>query len=605
MASGGTMSKSSQFENKVKKIEDIFRSFILKDSKKRILDALSQFEEQTGPLAKDPLLSPVLKWYRNLFLQKACYFPRSEQLLDETLSAFENKTEPLYLRWKLKTFLSLGYVHEAQCNYFDAESYLKDALEIALTEPSLSKFLGEIYSLLSKTNLSLQRYGQAKRYTALEKKVSHENYKANPSDDDAAMIYAYALINFSRTNRLIGFVDQKIQSSLEEAIEIFQRLSNEKGLLKARLEMSEFEFAMNIVASTLTNTLSLESALKRKKMQKERMQAGLLIAKIYKKILDYELAEKKISDIILLAKKHQMASEQIMADALFELGSVYSAMNELPQALKFYRHSAKIGMVLGRKSIILRSFNASWVIDRYKANELLVSDLVYGDAEFVRNRVERKISPFKESRTKVKLFASTMFVDIVNFSSMMLKSDENLTVKMVDELIDRMYLIIYQHGGYIDKFLGDGFMAIFEHGKNIQQKTAFNTIKSAVDILRALKHKNYKLKKNYGVDENINVRIGISTGEIYALLLGNYIKTEFTYLGNSVNLASKLESRAASHYMLIDENTNLLLNNLIRSTPEPVDIPGLGKTNAYKVIQLARTSERLFDRKRKSSNGKA
>jgi len=280
MRSGGAMSKSSQFENKVKKIEHIFQSFDLKGSKKRALDALSQFEQQTAPLAKDPLLSPVLKWFRNLFLQKACYFPRSEQLLDETLSAFENRTEPVYLRWKLKTFLSLGYVHMAQCNYFDAESYLKDALEIALTEPSLTKFLGEIYSLLSKANLSLQRYGQAKRYTALEKEVSQENYKTNPSDDNAAMIYAHALINFSRTNRLIGFVDQGIQSNIEEAIEIFTRLNKEKGLLQARLEMCEFEFAMNIAGPTLKNTLSLEPILKRKKMQKERMQAGLLIAKM-------------------------------------------------------------------------------------------------------------------------------------------------------------------------------------------------------------------------------------------------------------------------------------------------------------------------------------
>lgn len=105
--------------------------------------------------------------------------------------------------------------------------------------------------------------------------------------------------------------------------------------------------------------------------------------------------------------------------------------------------------------------------------------------------------------------------------------------------------------------------------------------------------------------ENINVRIGISTGEIYALLLGNYIKTEFTYLGNSVNLASKLESQAASHYMLIDEETNFLLKTLIRSTPEQVGIPGLGKTNAYRVIQLARTTERPFNNNRTLPNGKA
>ncbi|MBW1995742.1 MAG: hypothetical protein JRI77_15055, partial [Deltaproteobacteria bacterium] len=72
------------------------------------------------------------------------------------------------------------------------------------------------------------------------------------------------------------------------------------------------------------------------------------------------------------------------------------------------------------------------------------SDLVYEDAAFVKNRFGRRISPFRASRVKSKLFASTLFVDIVDFSRMMRRSDESLTLGMIDELIDRMYLIIYQ-----------------------------------------------------------------------------------------------------------------------------------------------------------------
>jgi class 3 adenylate cyclase len=324
------------------------------------------------------------------------------------------------------------------------------------------------------------------------------------------------------------------------------------------------------------------------------MQAGLLAARVFRRFLDYEEAETKLYDLIMLAKKHRLESDPLMADVFYELGSIYYATNEESKAYDNFRESAKLGMVCGIKDIIIRAFTAARSIDKYKANELLTSNLVYDDAVFIKSRLGRKMSPFKASRAKTKLYASTLFVDIVDFSRMMRNSDESLTVKMIDELIDRMYLIIYQCDGYIDKFLGDGFMAIFEHGHALSPKNAFCAIKSGVDIHRALKHKNRKLKRAYGVDKNIQVRIGISTGEIYAIILGNYIKTEFTYLGNSVNLASKLESQAGNESILIDEETYRLVNHQIISEPEKIVIPGLGETTAHRVLRLARMQDRPF-----------
>lgn len=114
---------------------------------------------------------------QSLFLQEADYVQRAEELLDKALALLEEKSEPFFLRWKLKICLSLGYVHQSQCNYVDADFYLKEAAELTLMEPHLSKFLGEIYSHLADVNLNLNRYTQAKKYVTLEKEISYEKYR--------------------------------------------------------------------------------------------------------------------------------------------------------------------------------------------------------------------------------------------------------------------------------------------------------------------------------------------------------------------------------------------------------------------------------------------
>ncbi len=586
------MRENTQIQKDIRTIHEIFHAFDLAGSKAQIFDYLACFEQKTSSFLTSPAISAIIKWHKNLFLQKVLLFPRAEQLLDEAIDILEDQTESLYNRWKIKIYISLGHVHNAQWNYLDAESYLTDALNLAQSEPSLSKYLGEIYALLSRVSLSIGNHHQSKQYAALEKEVCYQNHIANPSDQPLANIYAYALVNYSRINRLVGLVDHQILENLNEAVRIFSHHNNEKGRILSRLEKAEFQYLINQVDHALETALALEPFFKKKEMHTESMQAGLLAAKIYRKILDYGEAETKLSDLLSMAKEHRLKSDPLMADVLYEMGAVYYAINEEPKAYENFKESAKLGMVLGIRDIIIRAFNAVRAIDRYKATELLTSDLVYDDSVFVKNRLGRHVSPFKTSRARTKLFASTLFVDIVDFSRLMKKSDESLTVKMVDELIDRMYLLIYQYNGYIDKFLGDGFMAIFEHGHILSSDKAFRAINSGMDIHRALKHKNRKLKKIYGVDKNIRVRIGLSTGEIYAILLGNYIKTEFTYLGNSVNLASKLESHAANECMLIDEETYRLVNSRIISEPQKIIIPGLGETTTHRVLRLARMHDR-------------
>ena len=581
-----------QIQAEIKKIDAAFYCFKLKGSPEEILKFLGSFEKKTARFLAVTELDAIIKWYKSLFFQKAFLFQRAEELLDEALDTIEAQKDKYFFRWEVKIYISLGYVHRAQWNYLDAEFYLTYALELAKSIPELNKFLGEIYSSLSRVSLLLGQHHQANSYASHEKKVCLEHYITAPSEGNNGIIYAYALINNSRIRRLIGVLDQKNEGNLKEAADIASRLANKKCSIICALEMAEFKFAVNQMGEALDMALELEPRLKNRGMIEEGMQAGLLAAKVYEKISDYELAEAKFNEIIEESQTHHLKVGQMAADALYGLGLTCYRMDQEQRAYDCFRESARMGMVLGVKDVIIRSFEAARIIDKYKARELLSSNLAYQDAAFVKNRLSRSISPFKSSRTKTRLFATTLFVDIVGFSTLMKMSDESLTIQMVDEFIDRMSLIIYQYNGYIDKFLGDGFMAIFEHGDCISSQKAMDAICSGIDIYRALKHKNRKLGAVYGADTKINVRIGISTGEIFAMILGNYIKTEFTYLGNSVNLASKLESRASNQCMLIDEETYLQAKNRIVSEPEIIDISGLGETSVHKVLRLARMNKR-------------
>jgi class 3 adenylate cyclase len=299
----------------------------------------------------------------------------------------------------------------------------------------------------------------------------------------------------------------------------------------------------------------------------------------------------KLAELVKVSKSHSLDQAQIMSDIFFLMGQIRYETARENQALDLLKQSAKIGMLGGVKRNIVRAFNAVRRIDNQQAKELLTSDLVYQDSDFVRNRLSKQVNPFMQTKTRAKLYASTLFVDIAGFSSLMKQSDEQMTVKMIDELIDRLCIVIYQNDGYIDKFLGDGFMAIFEHGDRLDAEAALCGIRASVDMNRAIRNKNRRFKEVYQLDHDITFRMGMSTGEIYAIFLGNYIKREFTYLGNAVNLASKLESVAEKQGLFIDRNTHDLIADGIHADEKEVELPSFGKTRVYHFHRLKRNDE--------------
>ena len=112
--------------------------------------------------------------------------------------------------------------------------------------------------------------------------------------------------------------------------------------------------------------------------------------------------------------------------------------------------------------------------------------------------------------------------------------------------------IIFEHGGTLDKYIGDGLMALFG-APTATPEDALNAVKAAVAMQKRL----IRLNQELAVDgfEQISVGIGLHTGEATIGYVGSDKRSEYTAIGDTVNLAARLESNALGGQILISEVT--------------------------------------------------
>jgi len=137
------------------------------------------------------------------------------------------------------------------------------------------------------------------------------------------------------------------------------------------------------------------------------------------------------------------------------------------------------------------------------------------------------------------LVATVLFADIRRFSLMSETMTPRNTVSMLNEFFTEMVEVIFTRGGMLDKYMGDGLMAIFG-APIVGSADADNALDVANDMVRALGLFNTR-RAERGF-EPIDIGIGLATGEVLAGSVGASKRMEYTAIGNNVNLAARLES---------------------------------------------------------------
>jgi adenylate cyclase len=137
------------------------------------------------------------------------------------------------------------------------------------------------------------------------------------------------------------------------------------------------------------------------------------------------------------------------------------------------------------------------------------------------------------------LVATVLFADIRRFSLMSETMTPRHTVSMLNEFFTEMVEVIFTRGGMLDKYMGDGLMAIFG-APVVGAADADNALYVANDMIRALGAFNSRRARRGS--EPIEIGIGLATGEVLAGSVGASKRLEYTAIGNNVNLAARLES---------------------------------------------------------------
>lgn len=168
---------------------------------------------------------------------------------------------------------------------------------------------------------------------------------------------------------------------------------------------------------------------------------------------------------------------------------------------------------------------------------------------------------------------TVMFVDIRSFTARSAALPPDQAVRLLNEFLHVMVEVVEgEHGGMINKFLGDGFMAIFGVGSTAQNH-ADRALAAGRSMERALERLN--LVRAQRGEDPLGIGVGINTGPAIVGSIGSPERMEFTVIGNTVNVASRIEglNKTLGTTVLLSSATRDALQrpaNLQALPPQPV-----------------------------------
>lgn len=174
---------------------------------------------------------------------------------------------------------------------------------------------------------------------------------------------------------------------------------------------------------------------------------------------------------------------------------------------------------------------------------------------------------------------SVFFADIRSFTMLSEKLSPEENFRFINSYLTFMIPVIQDHGGFIDKYIGDAIMALFEN--------ADDAVRAAISMFETLRRYNrYRQKMNY---IPINIGIGINTGDLVLGTVGGNTRMDGTVIGDAVNIASRVEQLTKIYQtsVLISTDTFLSLEDSLHYHIRYLDcVPIRGKSNEVMIYEV-------------------
>ena len=159
---------------------------------------------------------------------------------------------------------------------------------------------------------------------------------------------------------------------------------------------------------------------------------------------------------------------------------------------------------------------------------------------------------------------TVLCADVANYTSMSEKLDPEEVLQIMDGAFKIMMDETHKYEGTINQFTGDGIMAIFgapvAH-ENHAQRACYTVL----SIQNAMIDYNAQIQKKYGVD--FKLRIGLNSGAVIVSAIGDDLRMDYTAVGDTTNLAARMESLAKPGTIFVSANTHKIVERYFEFNP--------------------------------------
>lgn len=216
---------------------------------------------------------------------------------------------------------------------------------------------------------------------------------------------------------------------------------------------------------------------------------------------------------------------------------------------------------------------------------------------YVPRAVTSRILEGKPGLPSERSEATIIFIDIRGFTKLADKLDPEKATEIINNVFEPIVGLIDKYGGSINKFLGDGLMAIFGTPFSHEDDPE-RAARASLEIMKSIEE-NGNIKIGNKV-KSLKAKIGINTGLCISGEIGSALRKEFTVIGDTVNLASRLQENSEPGKILIGEKTfQRIKENFTISPPRKLKVKGKKDLVSAYTLKGKKKSISLFERKKK------
>lgn len=197
---------------------------------------------------------------------------------------------------------------------------------------------------------------------------------------------------------------------------------------------------------------------------------------------------------------------------------------------------------------------------RLETSAMELQRLQISFARFAPEQIVDRIAASGVPTAAEKKEVTILFADLVGFTRLGEHLPADVLVKILNEYFTRMSRVIAEHRGHVSKFIGDGLLALFG-ALEANPWQANDAVHAALGMRAELARYNRAL----AADQlpQLAFGVGVHRGLAIAGIVGSHELTEFTVIGNAVNIASRVEHLTREH------GTDILVTGAVRETLDP------------------------------------